>query len=380
MPYHVAVLISGFATGGVPRVMTTLAGALAERGHRVDLLAVCADGPALERLPALVRLVDLRDWRRLPTRPTGNRSRRAVLSAPAVARYLRSEAPDVLLSGGNYVNLAAVAGRALARVALPVVVTHHAHLALEARRKPLVRWSVRHVYSRADRVVAVSQGVADELRQATGLAPPRLTAIYNPAAPARIAEHAREPLDHPWLARGEPPVVLGVGRLHEQKDFPTLVRAFARVRRERPARLVILGTGKGSEPRDELLALADRLGVAADVALPGYVANPWAWMARAGVFVLSSAWEGLPTALVEALACGCPVVSTDCPSGPSEILEGGRHGPLVPVGDDAALADAVLETLASPPDPDGLRARAADFSVEAAVARYLALLAELRPL
>jgi glycosyltransferase involved in cell wall biosynthesis len=140
---------------------------------------------------------------------------------------------------------------------------------------------------------------------------------------------------------------------------------------------VILGTGEKADARKELLALAAELGVAGDVELPGWVENPYAWMARASAFVLSSAWEGLPTALIEALACGCPVVSTDCPSGPAEILEGGRHGPLVPVGDDAALADAVLGVLRAPPESEKLRVRAADFSVEAATDSYLALLAEL---
>jgi glycosyltransferase involved in cell wall biosynthesis len=377
MPYHVAVLISGFATGGVPRVMSTLAGALAERGHQVDLLAADAEGPALDRLPAQVRLVDLRGWRRLPTPPSGGRSRRAMLGAPAVARYLRSRRPDVLLSGGNYPNFAALAGRALARAPLPVVVTHHAHLALEARRKPLVRAIVRHVYPRADRVVAVSQGVADELVGVTGLAASRVCVIYNPAAPESIVLRAQEAVRHPWLAPGEPPLILGAGRLHRQKDFPTLLRAFSRVRAAQPARLVILGTGEKADARKELLALAAELGVAGDVELPGWVENPYAWMARASAFVLSSAWEGLPTALIEALACGCPVVSTDCPSGPAEILEGGRHGPLVPVGDDAALADAVLGVLRAPPESEKLRVRAADFSVEAATDSYLALLAEL---
>jgi glycosyltransferase involved in cell wall biosynthesis len=169
-------------------------------------------------------------------------------------------------------------------------------------------------------------------------------------------------------------VVLGAGRLHPQKDFPTLLRAFARVRAQRPARLVVLGSGKRAARRAALLALAGRLGVGADVDLPGFAENPYAYMARAAVFALSSAWEGLPTALIEAMACGCPVVSTDCPSGPAEILEGGRYGELVPVGDDAALAAALLRALDAPPARAALRARAAQFSLEAAVERYLPVL------
>jgi glycosyltransferase involved in cell wall biosynthesis len=185
---------------------------------------------------------------------------------------------------------------------------------------------------------------------------------------------ARAPVAHPWFAGEGPPVLLGAGRFVAQKDFSTLLEAFARVRAVRPARLMILGGSKRPVRERRLRALAEHLGVGADVALPGLVANPFACMARASAFVLSSRWEGLPGVLIEAMACGCPVVSTDCPSGPREILAGGMYGPLVPVGDAAALAEAILRVLAAPPDRVRLRARAAQFSVERAVDRYLAVL------
>ena len=181
-------------------------------------------------------------------------------------------------------------------------------------------------------------------------------------------------MDHPWFAPGSPPVVLGIGRLTTQKDFPTLLKAFAQVRAVRKARLMILGEGRD---RQALEVLARELGVASDVDLPGFVLNPFPYMVRASLLVLSSAWEGLPGVLIEAMACGCPVVSTDCPSGPSEILDGGAYGPLVPVGDDGALAKAILSVLEMPPDPERLRARAALFSVERATDQYLQVLLEL---
>jgi glycosyltransferase involved in cell wall biosynthesis len=227
------------------------------------------------------------------------------------------------------------------------------------------------VYPWADAVIAVSDGVADHIARLTGMPRERITTIYNPVVTTELLEKARKPVDHPWLAPGQPPVVLGVGKLKIQKSFRTLIRAFARVRAARPARLVILGEGAR---RRALEALVDELGLREDVALPGYVANPWAWMARAAVFALSSRWEGLPGALIEAMACGCPVVSTDCPSGPAEILQGGAYGPLVPVGDAGALADAILALLEAPPDRARLRARAAMFCVDPAVDRYLAVL------
>jgi len=171
-------------------------------------------------------------------------------------------------------------------------------------------------------------------------------------------------------------VILGAGRLTPQKDFVTLIRAFARVRAQHPARLVILGDGK---QRGEILGLAHRLGIAADLDLPGFVDNPFAWMSRSAVFVLSSVWEGFPGVLIEAMTCGCPVVSTDCPSGPVEIVDGGRYGRLVPVGDDEAMAAAILASLRDPGSPEMLRARAAEFSVDQAIDRYLEVLLGAHP-
>jgi glycosyltransferase involved in cell wall biosynthesis len=232
------------------------------------------------------------------------------------------------------------------------------------------------VYPWADAVIAVSDGVAEQVASLTGMPRERITTIYNPVVTPELLWRSREPVDHPWLAPGQPPVVLGVGKLKIQKGFRTLIRAFARVRAARPARLVILGEGAR---RRTLEALVDELGLREDVALPGYVENPWAWMSRASVFALSSRWEGLPGALIEAMACGCPVVSTDCPSGPAEILEGGVYGPLVPVGDAGALARAILELLDAPPDPARLRARAAAFCVDPALERYLEVLLGAAP-
>jgi glycosyltransferase involved in cell wall biosynthesis len=177
---------------------------------------------------------------------------------------------------------------------------------------------------------------------------------------------AREPVEHPWLGGGVP-LVLAVGRLHPQKDFPTLLRAFRIVRDARPARLVILGEG-GERPTLE--AEVARLNLGDDVALPGFVANPWAWLAKADLFALSSVWEGLPTVVIESLAVGTPVVATDCPHGPLEILDGGRFGKLVPVGDAAALGGAILAALAEPRRSAELAERGAEYSVPRSADAY----------
>jgi glycosyltransferase involved in cell wall biosynthesis len=242
-------------------------------------------------------------------------------------------------------------------------------------------WGDRHVlpllrraYLTADAIVTASGGVADDLAAHAGIPRQRITTVYNPVVGPDLLVNARSPVDHPWFAPGEPPVILGVGRLHPQKDFATLIRAFAALRSERPLRLVILGAGTDSPYGAGLRALASELGIAGDVALPGFAHNRLAFMSRAAVLVLSSRYEGLGNVLIEALACGTPVVSTDCPSGPREILDGGRFGPLVAVGDVAALARAIEQVLEHPPAAESLRARARLFTVEKSADAYLELL------
>ena len=203
----------------------------------------------------------------------------------------------------------------------------------------------------------------------------RITTVYNGVDLRRLDELAASPVADPWFESDAPAVLMAVGRLAPQKDFRNLLEAFARVRSRRGVRLVILGEGP---ERARLESLAADLGIAADVKMPGAVLNPFAYMARASLFVLSSAWEGFGNVLVEALACGCPIVSTDCPSGPREILDGGAFGPLVPVGDDEALADGIIHALALPADRGRLRERAQIFSVHAAVDRYLEVLLDGR--
>ena len=355
--------------------MLALAHGLASRGHRVDLVVAKADGPFRSQVSSLVRLVDIeRWWMRLPGIRRGKRSR-VLVSPPALARYLRLERPEALLSASHYVNVAAVWGRRLAGIDIPLVICQQTHLSraitntnFPGGRRPLLGWLVRRFYPAADATVAVSDGVANDLASLAELPRERIRTIHNPVGMPELWTEAQEPLDHPWFAPGAPPVILGVGRLAAQKDFPTLLRAFARVRAQRPVRLLILGEGS---KRRELETLAASLGIQADLALPGFAMNPFAYMARAAVFVLSSGYEGLPGVLVQALACGCPVVSTDCPSGPREILEHGAHGPLVPVGDDVAMAEAIQSVLDSPPDREKLLARAEEFSLDRAVDRYL---------
>ena len=343
--------------GGAERVLVNLANGFAERGYGVDLVLAKAEGVYFDQLSPAVRVVDLH-------------TPRVLRALPGLVSYLRRERPAALLSALNHANVIACLAHRLARVPTRLVISERNTLSVsrpQNARGRLVPWFMRWTYPWADAVVAVSQGVADDLVRTLGIAAERVKVIYNPVVDDELLAKAQEPLDHPWFTDGAPPVVLGVGRLTEQKDFPTLIRAFARVRTHRRARLMILGEG---ELRPQLEALVRQLGLQDDVALPGFVANPFAYMARAAVFVLSSRWEGLPGALIQAMACGAPVVSTDCPSGPREILEDGRWGRLVPVGDVDALAEAISATLSDGKRPD-VAARAAAFRVEEAVEGYL---------
>jgi glycosyltransferase involved in cell wall biosynthesis len=308
-----------------------------------------------------------------------------MLYTAGLASYLRHQKPDAMVAATRLINVVAVCAARLAGGSTRVVVSEHnpPSLALAGsrcwRRRYLPALMAR-TYRFADAIVAVSRGVAADLVELTGLPPGRIKTIYNPVISEDITQMARMPLSHPWFAPGQPPVILGAGRLVDQKDFPTLIRAFARLRRQRPARLVILGAAKDDVATDvaraALVQSAALHGVSDDVVLPGFTSNPFAFMARAAAFVLSSRYEGLPTVLIEALACGCPVVSTDCPGGVHEILAGGRFGKLVPVGDESAMAEAILWTLDRPPDPNRLIARAQLFSGAAAANAYLTTLFE----
>jgi glycosyltransferase involved in cell wall biosynthesis len=225
---------------------------------------------------------------------------------------------------------------------------------------------IHYGYPKADAIVAVSQSLADDLSQTARLNTASIQVIHNPIVTGSFKEQQRHCVKHPWFAE-ETPVVLGVGRLSEQKNFDLLIKAFALARQQKKLRLMILGEG---EKRKALEQLIKQLGLEQDVQLMGYVDNIAAYMTKASIFVLSSDYEGFGNVLVEAMACGCPVVSTDCPVGPSEILAAGRYGQLVPVNNAALLADALLEGLANPKDANALRHRAEEFSVEVILPKY----------
>ena len=355
---------------GVDRVLRNLVGQFDAWGLGVDLLRIRGHGPRIDLPPVTgVRPVDL------DTAHVNG-------ALPALVRYLRRVRPAALLTDKDRVNRIAIIARALAgvdtRLTVRLGTTVSVNLADRGRLERMVqRASMRHLYPRADAVLVPSAGVADDLAAYAGIERGHIHVVQSPIVTPRLAEMAAQPVSHPWLAPGQPPVILGVGELGFRKDFATLVRAFARVRRQRPCRLVILGRGRR---KAELEGLVGELGVAADFDLPGFHPNPYAFMARAGLFVLSSRWEGMPVVLVEALACGTPVVATDCPSGPAEVLAGGHCGALVPVGDDAAMAAAITHWLGRRPEPDALEQTVAPYRIEVSARAYWGVLTRGEPI
>jgi len=351
---RVALFLPNLGGGGAERVMLNLARGLLDAGYAVDVVLAAAEGSYLERVPDGAELHDLH-------------AARTLASLPALAGYLRRRAPDAMVSALSHANVVAVWAARLAGFQGRLLVAEHAHPGLSPRRPGgrLRRALVRGAYRRASRVVAVSQGVKDAWVDRLGLPESAIEVIYNPVVTPETRRAMTQQPDHPFFAA--PPVVVGVGRLSPEKNFANLIRALARVRASRDARLIVLGEGP---ERARLERLVAELGLQDAVSLPGFEDNPHAYLARADLFVLSSDWEGLPTALIEALAAGTPVVATDCPVGPREILAGGERGALVPVGDSRALAAAMLQALSHGRprvDPAWLE----PFTLENATSRYV---------
>ena len=293
----------------------------------------------------------------------------------ALSTYVRKQRPSAVISLLNDSNVALLLARCAHKQDTRLIVSVHNTISISANGAEK-KWNrsvpdlMRCLFHRADTIVAVSRGVADDLINKVKLPTSNIEAVYNPVVRPELYALAKEPVHHPWLKNKSCPVLIAASKLKPQKDIPTLLQAFALVRKNRPVHLVVLGEGPEHE---SLRHLAQNLGVESDVDLVGFVQNPFAFFSRADVFVMSSAWEGLPTALIEAMACGCPVVSTDCPSGPAEILENGHYGKLVPIGDHRALATAIEDTLDSPPPRQRLLKRAEYFSLQNSIDHYEAL-------
>ena len=379
-PLRLAFIIPSLRGGGAERSTLAIARGLIARGYAVDLVLLNDNIALRDEVHQDARVLVLKH-KQCPT--TGPRVRvlarlgltialllrkRNIRHAISIAEYVNSQRPDVLLPTLPDAKIASLlATQFLAYNLLLVPVVRNNVMSRGRRNRALYRALFRF----ADHSVAVSSGVAESLTTHSKVFGDQVTTIYNPVITEQLFAQAEESPDHPWFIDAGPPIVLAAGRLSRVKDFPTLLRAFEIAARDRPLRLVILGEGSW---RTRLERLVRTNGLCDRVSLPGWVPNPFAYMKRASVFVVSSRFEGLSGVLIQALACGCPCVSTDCPSGSREILQNGRIGPLVPVGDSLQLSQAIQHLLDSPPQPNVLVSRAKQFEVQTAVASYESLL------
>ena len=402
---HIALVIRDLACGGAERSVLWLARGLIERGHRIDLVLLRARIHYSKEVPRGTRLFVVDEKadaltqktadavlerairmhvppRRLPWVQVAGAlrwdlghlpSRRLARWTRGVMSYLEKEHPDCLLPNLYGAEIATLLACRLSARPPPVVPT----VRVFVRHDRSWRWRLgmrRELLSRASHIIGVSRGVSDSVAETLGVERTRITSIYNPVVAPHIQSRMTVPPDHSWFLDGGAPIILSAGRFTDQKDFSTLIRAFALVAAQVPCRLVIVGEGR---ERKRLERLIRGLGLTGRISLPGWFENPFALMARASLFVVSSMYEGFSRVLVEAMACGCPCVSTDCPAGPAEILGNGEYGALVPVGNATALAEAMCRVLERPPDRHLLKQRAAWFSVDRAAMKHELLLSDL---
>lgn len=362
----IALFLPDLEGGGAQRIVLTLAKGFVARGIEVDLVLIKAEGPFLPDVPENINLINLLDT-------SNSRSLLGALAAVyKLMRYLRHEHPDFLISSMSRPNILASIAKFLSNTKVQLILRED-NTELNVSDFP-TRLGMRWFYHRANGCIAVSKGVKQDLMKVFSVPCEKIYTAYNPVDIHQVALMSKEEVKHPWFQSEDVPIVVGVGRLVKQKDFFTLIRAFAVVRTERKLKLVILGEGP---LRVELEKLVYDLNIKNDVWMPGFVSNPYAYMKRSDVFALSSKWEGLGVVIIEAIALGMQVVSTDCHSGPAEILDNGRYGKLVPVGDVNALANAVLDAFDESVEKTALYDRAEEFSPEKLVPQYLNILSSI---
>jgi glycosyltransferase involved in cell wall biosynthesis len=351
--------VYSFRGGGAEKMMVQIANELQRRSHDVELILVTASGPYESLVDPGIRTTEIGGSNTLEIQYH-------------LWRNLRKDNTDVLLSTMEIPNIVSVIATAYPNP-IPVVLRSANINSMKERhgKYKLIPIFKRLMYPRADAIITISDGVARDLADVTGIIEDEMTTIYNPAYNPAIPTKAQEPVDMEWMNDEKKRVAIGVGHMKPQKDFATLIRATHRINTKEDLYLVILGEG---ELENDLKSLAEKLEIRDRVHFPGFVNNPYAYMKKADIFVLSSAWEGFGNVIVEAMACGTPAVCTNCPGGPAEILSDGEYGPLVPVGDEEAMATAIRDVLADPINSSELQSRAKDFAIEPIVDQYEELL------
>lgn len=362
---RVAIYLQSLEGGGAERAMVDLANGLRAEGLQTDFVVIRDEGPWRQLLSADVHLVAIR-------------SRWALSGFVKLLHYLRWACPDVVVANGAAPIIFAMLTRWFTRrfiVIARIPTNLSAGLSQVNLKWRIVRRVQAALLPRADAIITNSKGSSEDIARTLPAAADSVHTVHNPVVRASVTHEASQPVEHPWFHSPGTPIIMSAGRLEPPKDHATLLRAFALVARQTEVRLIVIG--EGTERRN-LVKLSHELGIAHRVDFPGFHRNPFAFMAKSRLFVLSSIHEGMPNVLIQAMACGTPVVSMDCPSGPREVLEDGRWGPLVPVGDVRALADAILATIDRPLPASSLTTRAAAFSAAVSIRAYVRLIEDLQ--
>lgn len=363
----ISIFLPGLYAGGAEKMMIDLCKEFNQANHDVTIVVAREVGRLVDYIPEKLNLTTLN----APQPPGYN-----LLGAlPGLVTYLFNNQCDILLSALSRTNIIAALAGKMPGIDIRVALSEHNHLSTYLKHAPrheriVLPRLMSITYPQADTIICVSKGVQDDLERTLGLNPGTTTMIHNAVITPQVRRMRREKVTHPWLL-SDTPVVMGLGSLTTQKDFATLIQAVDVLRKNRECRLIIAGSGPQKKNLEKLI---DHLEMTDIVDLPGFVENPYAMMQQADVFVLSSKWEGFGNVLIEALYCGCPVVSTDCQSGPAEILVGGEYGELTPVGDEQQMADAIASQIDDPPPTDRLQKRAKMFRSENIGKKYLDIL------
>lgn len=360
----ITIFLPNLSGGGAEKVMITIANELSKE-YIIDLVAVRAVGIFSSEISPSVNLINLN-------------GKMVTTSLFKLIKYLNSHKPDYFISALLTSNVISVLAKIFSRKRFKLILTEHA-VASEAISDASSRWfrfflpeMIRATYKLANQIVTVSEGVSDDLVENFGIDPKKIKVIYNPVVSDEITKKSNETLENPYFDHSKIPMILGVGRLTSQKNFSLLIRAFHMLLKKKEAKLVILGEGPLLE---DLKELSRELNIEDDVYFPGFQKNPYNWMKEAELFVLSSNYEGLGNVLIESMACGTEVISTDCDSGPYEILEGGKWGKLCPVDDSRALSSAMLESLNENNIRD-ISERASFFNIQGTIDGYESLFEE----
>jgi glycosyltransferase involved in cell wall biosynthesis len=357
---HICLYLPSFGDGGVERMATNLAFGFSDLGIKVDFIVDQKNAPYIEILEGKVNFI---------TPATGKGEHEWL------CEYLNKNKPQVLMTVKDPAGFASI--KAIKATGVNTLMIPRTGTALKSRFKHrgvnlIKRWTrmrkLKRFYKQADGHIAVAEGTKKELQEIIQIPGDMIKVIKNPVITPALLQQQDDVIDHPWFSDNSSPLIIGMGGFRQQKDFATLIKAVAEVRKKMPCRLLLLGQGRQQE---RLKLLANELGFANDIDFPGFTQNPYPWLKRADLFVLSSLWEGSPNVITEALALGTPVVSTDCQSGPREILQNGRFGILVPVKDSDAMAKAIITTLDNPLSKEELQYAAADYRVEVSCNSYI---------